>query len=310
MALDITYGLPELQAVRAAARSNNWPDLMNAITVGVRDDEDRAERVEVAVQTMVSRWKTTVAPDFEAYVGSLHGDATVLLLRGALEVERAWLVRGSALARYTSGDRFSGFHQGLHRAEEWLFASAELAPADPSPWVWLLQLARGLEIGPERTVERREELAKRSPYHFRGHYQAVMSVNPHWGYPADFTMRCAREWSEGHPDGSSTHALIHVANFERWRRDNTGRPLHTDSAALESARIASTRMNLAVCDRPGEILAHNYAAAWFSVIGDRKSAKPRFALVRGRLTQWPWGDIAHSPTSAYRSNRLRATLGF
>jgi hypothetical protein len=283
---------------------------MSAITVGVRDDEDRSDRVEVAVQTLVGRWKTTVAPDFEAYIESLRGDATGYLLRGALEVERAWLVRGGALARYTADSQLSGFHKGLHRAEEWLLAAAELAPADASPWVWLLQLARGLEIGPERTGERREELAKRSPYHFRGHYQALMSVNPHWGYPAAYTALCAREWTEGHPEGSPTHALIHIANFERWRRDNTGIPLRTDVEALERARLASTRMNLTSCERPGEILAHNYAAAWFSVVGDRKSAKPHFALIRGRLTRWPWNDIAANPAAAYRSHRLRAALGF
>ena len=309
MALDITYGRPELLAVRTAASEDDWPGLMDAFTAGVSDDEDRSDRVEVAVQSLARRWETTVSAQFEEYLTSLGADATAYLLRGALEVELAWLVRGLALARYTSGTQMSGFHQRLHQAEEWLQASAALAPADASPWVWLLHLARGLEIGPERTGERREELARRSPYHFRGHYQAIMSVNPHWGYPAAYTAQCAREWTDGHPVGSPTHALIHIANFERWRRDNTGTPLHKDVDSLERARQASTRMNMASCERPGEILAHNYAAAWFSVIGDRKSARPHFALIRGRVTRWPWNDVGTSPMAVYHVHRLRAALG-
>ncbi|MFF5217826.1 hypothetical protein [Micromonospora sp. NPDC000442] len=309
MALDITYGRPDLLAVRNAARKGDWPGLMDAIKAGLSDDEDRSDRVEVAVQTLIGRWKVVVPAQFEQYIASLGADATAYLLRGALEVERAWLLRGGALARYTGAEQMSSFHQGLHCAEELLQASAALAPADASPWVWLLQLARGLEIGPQRTGERREELAKRNPYHFRGHYQAVMSVTPHWGYSAAFTAQCAREWTDGHPIGSPTHALIHIANFERWRRDNTGTPLRKDIDALERARQASTRMNLASCERPGEILAHNYAAAWFSVIGDRKSARPHLALIRGRATRWPWNDMGANPMAVYRVHRLRAALG-
>jgi hypothetical protein len=63
------------------------------------------------------------------------------------------------------------------------------------------------------------------------------------------------------------------------------------------------------CERPGEILAHNYAAAWFSVVGDRKSAKPHFAQIRGRVTRWPRGDVAANPVVVYRVHRLMAALG-
>ena len=305
---DVTFGRPELQAVRDAARAKDWQRLRTTLTTDVIDYEDRSDRIDVAATVLGDRWGARVPPEFGRWASEDSDDATTQLLRGAFEAIRAWNVRGFATAAETGPRRLEGFRVGLAQAETWLREAARLDTADPSPWVWLCHIARGQGVGLAETVERRYELGQRAPEHFIGHYEAIKSVGPSWGYHYTDTYECADAWTAGASSDSLLPALFFVANMERRRRHQGPVKVQRDPVARELANRATDSVKMAPCERPGDYWAHNYAAAWYATVHDWRRAKAHFALLGRRWTIYPWIDHYATPAYGFHTRRLRSGL--
>lgn len=301
MLLDVTFGRRELQAVRSAARKRDWPGLLDALTREVADAEDRSDRVDVAAKTIIGLLRTRIPGDFAEWSQQYGTDPSVAALRGACQALTAWHVRGGQPAAQTARHRLIGFREGLDEAELWLRNAASLNPDDATPWVWLLYIARGQEVGLEETLLRREELARRAPTHFVGHFRAIGSMSPAWGYHYSHMYQQLGNWTADMPAGSLMHALVFVAHAERWRR-RSGQSLRWDPEMRRLAYRASALMNMETSDRPGNVWAHNYAAGWYSITKERDRAKTHFDILRGHRTPWPWADM----TVGFGYSRLAA----
>ncbi|GAA5194024.1 hypothetical protein GCM10023322_57400 [Rugosimonospora acidiphila] len=308
--LDITYGRPELSAVRDAARvPNNWGPLCGTLTDGVVDGEDRSDRVAVAAATIVRGTRGRVPPGLDAWLSTRPGDPSALLLRGAVEVLRAWEVRGARLASQTEGRRLAEFVSVLGHAESLCRAAAQLAPTDPTPWLYLLHMARGQQVGAQETLNRLARLELCSPGHLAGYYQAVYSLSPMWGTPVEVMREQVGKWTAAAAPGSPLHSLLFVANFEWWRRDRLAHAdVFQDEQARDEARRAADLMTMEPCQRPADYLAHNYAAGWFSYTGERKRALAHFRLLGGHCTRFPWDYDKNRPRSLFWGKRLRARV--
>jgi hypothetical protein len=305
--LDITFGRPELAVVRDAARKEDWVALSHAVADGTVDDEDRSDRIAVAVETVAKPWGRRVSPALEEWVQAEPGNPLAVLVRGGVEVLRAWQVRGVRLASHTDRQRLIGFREILEQAELLCRIAVQLDPADPTPWVYLLQMARGQGVGIEETLARRDELIARSPHHFRGHYQAVSSLSPMWGCPYPVMYDQVRRWTADAPQGSPLHGLLFVANIERWRREmRRTDPFLSDPEMLAEAHQATALMKMEPCERPADFWAHNYAAAWYCEIKDYERANAHFALLQNYCTPWPWGDFSPFPVFMFRWGKFVA----
>jgi len=306
--LDITFGRPELKAVRKAARTGNWPAVLASLTGGAIDRQDICDRVDVAASTLVERWKKQVPTGFSEWARQNQANPLAHLLRGAAEVGRAWRIRGYGSPADTTAAEFAGFHAVLQRAEASLRTAAYLDPASPSPWRWLLHTARGQQVGLAETMRRRSELVARHPEHFLGHYEAIESICPRWGSDANQMYACLDEWLPAAAPNSLLHGLVFVANVERRLRDDPKAPVTRDPDAKQRACQATESMRMSRCTRPDEFWAHNYAAAWYSLIGDTRRARAHFRLLRGYCTIWPWEDLAHNAQTNFFFNRITVAV--
>jgi hypothetical protein len=303
---DITFGRRELVAVRTAAGAGDWDALSRALSADVADDDDRSYRVTVAAHT-IARHSERLRPSLERWATTEPTTATAALLLGAVEVGRAWKVRGYALAADTEAGSLRSFVEVLGRAELWCRTAADLDRTDPTPWQWLLHMARGQQVGLAETLARRAGLVAVSPDHFMGHYMAVGSLSPMWGCPREVMYAQVRDWTSTAADGSLLHALVFVAHVERWRRSRVAADdFLGDPVTRADAERAGDLMRMEPCRRPAEFWAHNYAAGWYSLIGDHKRATRHFKLLGNRRTEWPWEDFARFGGLTFATRRLSA----
>src|SRR4051794_13841138 len=179
--IDITFGRPELRSVQAAAGTDDVAALDRALTAGLMDAADWSDRIDVAARTVESRFRDRVPVALDQWAHSAWDSPAASLLRGAVEARRAWQIRGEGM----KWRRPAEVRQALSTAEHWLRAAARLRPDDATPWVWLASIGRLQGVTPAETMNRQAELAKRAPHYFTGHYQALGSLSPAWGYPAE-----------------------------------------------------------------------------------------------------------------------------
>lgn len=78
-----------------------------------------------------------------------------------------------------------------------------------------------------------------------------------------------------------------------------------DPEIRDRAHRASDLLPTDPCTTPAEYWAHNYAACWFSVVGDHRHAVRHFAVLRGACTEFPWLDVAPYPAQAFRMYQFR-----
>jgi hypothetical protein len=305
--VDDTFGRPGLARVRQTTRRADWAALPDAVAAAVADGDDRSTAIAVATRTITMKGQP-LRLRLERWVADEPHNATAVLLLGAVEVERAWEARGLALAAQTAPNRLRAFGEILQRAELLCRAAADLDPADPTPWEWLLRMARGQQVEVTETLSRRQRLAALSPHHFMGHYTAVCSLSPMWGYPVETMFEQAEGWAAEAPAGSVLPALTFVAHFEWWRRGHLDeRRFLRDPRIRAAAEDATSRMPMTPCQRRDEFWAHNHAAGWYSLIHDWRRAAQHLQLLGGYRTAAPWEYLTwRAPHLGFHARRLAA----
>jgi hypothetical protein len=307
-----SYGDPALERVRSAARAGDRPLLSAALRDVVRDREDRSDRVAVAAEMIEALHGTQEVPWLEQWCRLEPDDPDAFTVAGAATTLRAWRIRGYALAHATPASRLNAFSFALASAEQLCRRAAAIDKADPTPWVWLLHMARGQQIGPRSTRLRWEKLMHRDPLHYRGNLQAVYSLSSRWGFSPQHPVALAAEITACAPAGSPLHALVAAALVEgelrtaggekSWQREDSPARARVDAAA---AKLAGANHN-----RPAGISAFNQMAYWYCVSGQHAQAWPYFEALGDRRETWPWEYRAGSATGllahSYRAERRRA----
>jgi hypothetical protein len=90
--------------------------------------------------------------------------AVRLLFRGSRTRWWAWQARGSGRAKVVPPDAWRVFHERLVTADQELGRAAALDPADPTPHVIALTVARGLSLGQAEARRRFGEAHRRDPF--------------------------------------------------------------------------------------------------------------------------------------------------
>jgi hypothetical protein len=303
--LDLTYGRPELVAVRDAVAKADPAALSAALADGVIGGEDRADRVQLAARLLVAAAGKDV-PTLAERLVEAHAEAPgVLALRGAVEVLCAWEIRGTRRAALTQNSRLRGFVEVLADAEQYCRDASRLFPEDPTPWVWLLNMSRGQGVNLEERLTRWTELMWRAPDYFYGHYYGVMALSPLWGCPPEVMYECIRPRVAAAPAGSLLPALLLAANIEQWRvRSDPHDAMFKNKALLAEAEQAASRLPMQPCSTPSERMAHTYALAWFVKAKQWKLANRHKQLVGTYCVPDVWINFGPAPLAAFRSFRV------
>lgn len=136
--------------------------------------------------------------------------AAMHLVRGIQYTKWAWVARGSGWVPRNYGD----FIERLSMADAEFESAATASPKDPTPWAWMVQTAKGLQLGQEEVLRRVAEAARRWPGHTAAYLFAVDALSPKWGGSAEAMLAVAREAMARAKPGSNAHVAITDAHIE------------------------------------------------------------------------------------------------
>ncbi|MFG2637433.1 hypothetical protein ACGFX8_26880 [Streptomyces sp. NPDC048362] len=204
------------------------------------------------------------------------------------------------------------------RAREACAAAGTLAPADPTPWLGLLLLARAL--GPEPEVFAVfTELRRRHPEHHHAHHLLIarLAERPSGGRADahevyDHAERAAAEA----PADSPLAVLPVVAYAEHYRVLAATGPTPADPAASghwsgpRARRVLRTAFDWWLewehDEHPRRHLDLNHLAFALSCAGRPAEAAALFQRIGGHATGVPWSYAHRDPLAAFHAARTRA----
>jgi hypothetical protein len=205
---------PDGDAVRAAALAGDWPTASAYLDAAGTHWDLRWQRLghlaNAASQDdgFVKAWQVARPDDPSAAL--VHADALVAL---------AWKLRGDKRAQHTTREQFDAFHRVLGESEAACRRAAELAPADPSPYIAQIPIAMGLGWSHERFQSLWAEIVWRAPFHFGAHLSALQYWCAKWRGSHELMHEFARQAAASAPPGDLLTALPLFAFFEQENRD-------------------------------------------------------------------------------------------
>ncbi|MER6733377.1 hypothetical protein [Streptomyces puniciscabiei] len=205
------------------------------------------------------------------------------------------------------------------RAREACATAAALAPADPTPWLGLLQLACGL--GPEGEVLAAfAELCRRHPEHHHAHHLllARLAERPAGGRAAeDHEVYDLAELAAAEAPADSPLAVLPVvAHAERYRVLAATGLGPADPAASGHWAGPRARRILRACfdwwlewehdEHPRRHIDLNHLAFALSCAGRPAEAAVLFQRIGRHATRAPWSYAHRDARAAFRAARARA----
>ncbi|MFI5607181.1 DUF4034 domain-containing protein [Amycolatopsis sp. NPDC051903] len=185
---------PELDAARQAFANDDWRPAAHLLpTIGTHWDR-RAVLIsllgEVVAndETGLERWRAERPGD---------PDAAAVNARGLLQL--AWQVRSGLQAQHVSREQFQRFFAILESAEPAVREAAALAPADPTPWVTMLTVARGRQYDNNAFRDVWAQLVARDPVNLPAHDSALQYWCEKWGGSHELMWAFAEEGAAKHP---------------------------------------------------------------------------------------------------------------
>ncbi|GAA2222729.1 hypothetical protein [Streptomyces nogalater] len=204
------------------------------------------------------------------------------------------------------------------RARDACAAAAALAPADPTPWLGLLLLARAR--GPHSAVFGAfAELRRRHPEHHHAHHLliACLAERPGRGRAEAHEVYDAAELAAAEAPADSPLAVLPVIAYaERYRVLAATGPDHAGQAAARHWSGPRARRVLGACfdwwlewehdEHPRRLIDLNHLAFGLSCAGRPAEAAALFQRIGDHATPAPWAYAHRDPLAAFRTARARA----
>ncbi|MGW9376276.1 hypothetical protein ACWGVR_40405 [Streptomyces xanthophaeus] len=303
--LDPRRGGPEASAtVRAerrlvadAAFEGDWrPAASHVRAARPGDWDERWSRLELLFELAgsddrwLTDWRTAEPADGDA--ATVHAQ---LLLRSA------WAVRGSAFAKDVPDGDMQQFMATLPSVMAAAQRAADLAPADPGPWVVMITAARAMSYSRGQFADLWRNLTRRAPHHTAAHWQALQYWCAKWGGSDELMLDFARRAVLGAPAGSLLPGLyLHALTELRSKRPGGDPELLTAVAA----RLDSVRQDHEDLPRLRHLLAHHLLRA-----GQAGPALEQFRRIGPYCGAAPWTADPAGPAAAFDLARGLAAHG-
>jgi hypothetical protein len=274
-----------------ATRTGSWQPAaaLLAATVDADVRADRLRQLAMAAQHD-SQW-------VEEWFAATPGDAAATAVRAELALHRAWAARGADLAERTSGSQFQAFSTGLAQAQRLAERAIGLDPADPVPWLTLVEMSRGQGVDQEEFERRVAGMFERAPGLTQGAHAVLQTVCAKWMGDTDLMFATARELAAEAPAGSATCLLPLMAHVEHHLALVTGpagpvgAARHMESGATRTELRACVQRWTQGADGPrpgGRLYGHNLAAYAFWLAEDAEAARPHLVAIGRSVTEYPW----------------------
>ncbi|MFC9931066.1 hypothetical protein [Streptomyces sp. NPDC127190] len=215
-------------------------------------------------------------------------------------------------------------HRALHGKEDpdqaraACATAAALAPADPTPWLGRLLLARTL--GPEReTLAVFAEVHRRHPEHHHGHHLllARLAEHPAGGRDESHEVYDLAELAAAQAPADSPLALLPVVAYaERYRVLAAAGLAPADPAASGHWSGPRARRILRACfdwwlewehdEHPRRHIDLNHLAFALDCAGRAAEAAALFRRIGRHATPEPWAYAHRDPRAAFHTARARA----
>jgi tetratricopeptide (TPR) repeat protein len=294
-AFDSTLGDVELLAARAALTQGRW-QAARSLLLHTGDDWDRrGHRVTVLAR---EPYATAWAREWQLAEPESADAATLLALS---------LVRRALRGK-----------EDPERAREACRTAAALAPADPTPWLGLLLLAR--TFGPETELLRTfAELRERHPEHHHGHHLLVarLAERPRGRGAESHEVYDLAEYAAAEAPADSPLAVLPVVAYaERYRVLAATGLAPADPAATGHWSGPRARRILRASfdwwlewehdEHPRRHIDLNHLAFAMSCAGRPAEAAALFQRIGAHATPAPWSYPHRDPRTAFATARARA----
>lgn len=303
------YGEPAWIELRQSLSQGQWDAARAALSDSGTDWVRRFQTVSVAAE-----WKTE-PPWLTEWLEAEPDSADAQLVAGATWMYLAWEARGSGYSNTVSERGAKLFYERLKTARKALLRAIERAPKDPTPVVYLLRVARGLELDAETRQSYFDQAVERDPQHFEAHHEMLQCKCAKWYGSHSEMWSFAREAVAAAPLDSSICSLIPVAHAEHasalvsdaiekgsdperawdgyWQRPEVKRTTVDAFTKMGPTGDASS---------PDRLQAHSEFAHALWRAGALARAAQAFGQVGDRLTILPWG-LNGAPAKTFRRAR-------
>jgi hypothetical protein len=276
------FSEPVLASVLTGAGDLEWQPAAELLRATGSDWERRG--------LLVSRLAEAATEDdgwLKAWRRARPDDPHALTVHAESLVTLAWRLRGDS------------FHSLLDQAEASAEEAAKALPRDPTPWVTAVTIARGLEFGPEKFGTLWTELVARSPYHRRGHEEALRYWQETWAGPHKQMVAFAEAAAKA-PSLSALPLQVALEGDDSgvWKSAPVRRALESLLGWLGGAGAHSPHVTV---DRSFAAIALVYNKRF-------SEAVEQFRRLEKRADAWPWASFG-DPKEAFLDFRAKATRG-
>jgi hypothetical protein len=270
---------PALVAALDAVRAGRWEPAAELVAE-TSGDWNRRYAVVRALgdeaandDEWLTEWRAERPGDGDA--AAVHAEALVMM---------AWQIRGNARADSTTRAQFDGFHRVIAQAETAGRRATELLPADPTPWVTLIIVARALGYDHDEFGSLWDELVKRAPQHRAGHVQALQYWCEKWSGSHQLMMEFAVRAAAGSPE----LAFLPLDAATEWQHDN---PAVWTSPEVRGA-LDVLLARLAGEGAATKVLRDDRGHAAYALIesGRHTEAVEQFRLIGSNAFVTPWNN--------------------
>lgn len=246
----------------------------------------------------------------ESWLAAEPRSPDALVLRAATETTRAFHL---AIAAGRGGPVDQGRVDTAVRACR---TAAEACPADPTPWVSLLSVARLYRAGVRRRELARwwDELYRRDAYSMEGHLQVLHYYSARWHGSHGLMYDFARDAAGSAPPGCPLPVLVQYARVEEYRYALGAAPRRIVQHWCSDGAVGDVRRTWerwlggasAPVVVPGELRDLNYLAHAACSAGEAEIAGAVLDRLGCRVTALPW---AHTGDPVRQIARYRRELG-
>ncbi|WP_246127456.1 DUF4034 domain-containing protein [Amycolatopsis rhizosphaerae] len=305
------FGLPSDEEVTSAhyVPESEVVDARDAFAAG---DSRPAARLLAAVGTDWDRRAYVVGvlgdaaanddSGLRAWQAARPGDQDPATVHAESLVRLAWQIRSGLQAENVSREQFDGFFRVLGDAQPAALAAAELAPADPTPWVTMLTVARGLQFDNDAFRDVWEQVLARDPLNHTAHTSALQYWCKKWFGSHELMWAFAEEAAPKHPKLAVLPLIAaHEAAFggageSVWREERVVRALDRLLPWLDGAGH----------DHPGTRTARAYAARTLVELGRGDEAVDQFRHLGVHADAHMWGYSTKGAREEFRKIRYLA----
>lgn len=314
------YGLP------TRAELIDLPSARHPLTTALLDAVDRGDRGAITAvldaagtnwqrRHALVKWLAIRSADDDTWLTSwlaAEPDNPAALTTYAESLsDMAFKIRTASRAEDVSSEQWEAFFRILRQVPEHCMHAAAVAPADPTPWVVLQQIALGLQYDNDAYRAVWHEVVSREPMHVQAHLAAVMYWLPRWFGSDELATAFVDDATRGKPAGTLlTQVRLQWIYFEKIPKTGAERTEFYHGPVLEAALDdALADLRAASPDHPSYPAQQHWLAYFLTMAGRYAEAYDLFKTIGPYYGARPWA-LANDPVSRFTGIRADAVVGW